>query len=427
MEHFKQPTLADFYDLPESDLFDRARKFGDFVATLRAQHHMQYRRVSTSGSAPVMRVVDPYTGREREMIYLASNDYLNLTRHPRVIAAGRAALEKYGAGAGSVPLLGGTLDLHVALEEAVARFKGTESSILFTSGFGSNCGALLAMLGERDCAILDLYVHASIIDGCKRAKNEFFRHNDMRSLERVLTQTDGKYRTRLVVVDGVYSMDGDIAPLDRIVELAHAHGAYVMVDEAHATGVIGAHGRGTPEHFGIEGQVDIVAGTFSKGLGGVGGFIASSRELVELLHYYSRSYMFSTAPTPQVTGSLLEALRVIEDEPELRERLWANIRYFRAGLDRLGFNLGNAETAIFPIIIGDDWKVREVCRRLHEADIYVNPVQYPAVSKRLARVRISLMATHTREHLDHTLNVLEDLGREFGISQEAAAVTAGED
>jgi glycine C-acetyltransferase len=237
----------------------------------------------------------------------------------------------------------------------------------------------------------------------------------MRSLERVLTQTDGKYRTRLVIVDGVYSMDGDIAPLDRIVELAHAHGAYVMVDEAHATGVIGAHGRGTPEHCGVEGKVDIVAGTFSKALGAVGGFIAAKQELVGLLHYYSRSYMFSTAMTPQVAGSLLESLRVIEEEPQLRESLWHNIRYFRAGLETLGFDLGHAETAIFPLIIGDDYKLKEMVRRLHEAGIYANPVAYPAVSKRLSRIRLSLMTNHTQEHLDRCLNVLEDVGREYGV------------
>ncbi|HYF93249.1 MAG TPA: aminotransferase class I/II-fold pyridoxal phosphate-dependent enzyme [Symbiobacteriaceae bacterium] len=424
MEYNKHLSLADFYDTPEADLMERARQFGDFVDMMREYHHLQYRRVSTSGSAPVMRVLDAYTGIERDMIYFASNDYLNLTRHPRVIAAGKAALEKYGAGAGSVPLLGGTLDIHVELEEAVARFKGCESALIFTSGFGSNSGALLAMLGEKDCAILDLYVHASIIDGCKRAKTEFFRHNDMRSLERVLKQTEGKYRTRMVIVDGVYSMDGDIAPLDKIVELAHAHGAYVMVDEAHATGVIGRNGRGTPEHFGIEGQVDIVAGTFSKGLGAVGGFIAAKRELVELLHYYSRSYMFSTAMTPQVAGSLIEALRVVVDEPQLRESLWSNIRYFRAGLETLGFNLGHAQTAIFPLIIGDDYKVKEMCRRLHEEGVYANPVLYPAVPKRLARIRLSLMANHTQEHLDRCLNLLEDLGREYGVIGSAELAEA---
>lgn len=191
-------------------------------------------------------------------------------------------------------------------------------------------------------------------------------------------------------------MDGDIAPLDQIVEIAHAYGAFVMVDEAHATGVIGKNGRGTPEHCNVEGKVDIVAGTLSKALGAVGGFIATNKELVNYLHFYSRAYMFSTAPTPQATASLIEALNVIEEEPELRQRLWDNIRYFRENLLKLGFNIGNQQTAIFPIIIGDDYKVKEMCRELHEAGIYVNPVFYPAVPRRLSRIRISLTAGHTK-------------------------------
>ncbi len=408
-------SLADFLDTPELDIMGRAKLFTEFIDDTAARQHLQYRRVSLSGSGPTMQVLDPYTGQVREMIYMASNDYFNLTKHPRTIAAGKAALEKYGAGAGSVPLLGGTLDIHVELEKKVAEFKSCEDAILYTSGFGSNCGTLLAMLTDKDVAILDLLVHASIVDGCKGTNVQHFRHNNMDSLERALIKAKDKYRTKLVVVDGVYSMDGDIAKLDEIVRLAHAYGAYVMVDEAHATGVIGEHGRGTPEHFHLEGKVDIVAGTFSKGLGGVGGFIAGSRELIELLHYYSRAYMFSTAPTPQVTASLIEALNVIETEPELREQLWENIRYFRENILRLGYDIGNAETAIFPLIVGDDLKVKEMCKRCHELGLYVNPVQYPAVPQRLARVRISLMCNHTREHLDRTLNILEDVGKEFGV------------
>lgn len=407
-------SLADFLDTPDLDIMGRAKLFTEFIDDTRARHHLQYRRVSMTGSGPTMQVIDPYNGEITEQIYLASNDYLNLTRHPRTIAAGRAALEKYGAGAGSVPLLGGTLDIHVELEKKIAKFKSCEDAILYTSGFGSNCGTLLAMLTGKDVAILDLLVHASIIDGCKGTNVQHFRHNNMDSLERALIKAKDKFRTKLVVVDGVYSMDGDIAKLDEIVKLAHAHGAYVMVDEAHASGVIGESGRGTPEHFHIEGQVDIVAGTFSKGLGGVGGFIAGSHELIELLHYYSRAYMFSTAPTPQVTGSLIEALNVIETEPELREKLWNNIRYFRENVLKIGYEIGDAQTAIFPLIVGDDLKVREMCRRCHELGIYVNPVQYPAVPRRLARVRISLMSAHTREHLDKALNVLEHVGKEYG-------------
>jgi glycine C-acetyltransferase len=314
-----------------------------------------------------------------------------------------------------VPLLGGTLDVHIQLEKKIAKFKGCEDSITYTSGFGSNCGSLLALLQEEDIAILDLLVHASIIDGCKSTNTKCFRHNDMDSLERVLKRVKDKFRTKLIVVDGVYSMDGDIAPLDRIVELAKAYGAYVMVDEAHATGVIGKTGRGTPQHHDIEGKVDIVAGTLSKALGGVGGFIAAKGELVELLRYYSRPYIFSTAMAPQVAGSLVAALDVIEDEPEHLEKLWGNINYFRSNLTAMGFDIGNSETAIFPIIIGDDLKVREMCRRLHELDIYVNPVMYPAVPKKLSRIRMSLMSAHTREHLDKALDALEMVGREYEV------------
>lgn len=408
-------SLADFMKIEDADIMGRARLFKDFSNDVLERRHAQYRRVSIDGSGPTMRVHDKYSGDIKEMVYLASNDYLNLTKHPRTIAAGKAALEKYGSGAGSVPLLGGTLDLHIELEQRVAKFKGCEAAIIYTSGFGSNCGTLLSMLQETDIAILDMLVHASIIDGCKNTNTKFFRHNDMNSLEHVLSKSRDKYRTKLIVVDGVYSMDGDIAHLDKIVELAKAYGAYVMVDEAHASGVIGETGRGTPQHFNIEGKVDIVAGTFSKALGSVGGFIAAKQELVELLHFYSRPYMFSTAMTPQAAGSLIAAMDVVEDEPQIREQLWDNINYFKKNLLNMGFNLGNSETAIFPIIIGDDLVVKEICRRLHELDIYVNPVVYPAVPKKLARIRMSIMSAHTRAHLDKALNALEQVGKEYNI------------
>lgn len=411
----RELSLANFMKVEDVDIMGRAKMFKEFLDDTMDKKHSQYRRVSLDGSGPIMRVQDKYTGDVKEMVYLASNDYLNLTKHPRTIAAGKAALEKYGSGAGSVPLLGGTLDLHIELEERVARFKGSEAAIIYTSGFGSNAGTLLSILQENDIAILDMLVHASIIDGCKNTNTKFFRHNDMDSLEHALTRVKNKYNTKLIVVDGVYSMDGDIAKLDKIVELAHTHGAYVMVDEAHASGVIGKTGRGTPQHFDIEGKVDIVAGTFSKALGSVGGFIAAKQELIELLHFYSRPYMFSTAMTPQAAGSLIAAMDVIEEEPQLREKLWSNISYFKENLLSLGFKLGNSETAIFPIIIGDDWKVKEACRRLHEMDIYVNPVLYPAVPKKLARIRMSIMSAHEKEHLDKALNALEAVGREFNI------------
>ena len=405
--------LADFQNKGEVDVVSLAAKFDEFRRDMHEKRHENYRRVSLSGSQPVMRVLDPYTGQEREMLYFASNDYLNLTRHPKAIEAAKRAIDKYGVGAGSVPLLGGTLDLHIEVEKKVADFKRCEKALIFSSGFGSNSGAISALLGEKGIAILDLLVHASIIDGCQARTMHFFRHNDMTSLESVLKKVADKKVTKLVIVDGVYSMDGDIAKLDQICELAHAYGAIVMVDEAHATGVIGANGRGTPEHFGIEGKVDIVAGTCSKAVGVVGGFIAGSEQIINYLHYYARSYMFSTASTPAATAAIGAAIDIIQEEPWLREKLWENIHYFKAGLLALGADIGNAETAIFPVILGEDGKVKEICRELHENNIYVNPVLYPAVQRRLARVRFSLMAQHTKEHLDRTLNIMESLLKKY--------------
>lgn len=413
--NFEDASLFDFLDIDDADIMKRAAIFSEYALHTKQIKHYYYRRVSLDGSGPVMRIMDQYTGKPKEMIYMASNDYLNLTKHPRTIAAGIKAMEKYGSGAGSVPLLGGTFDIHVELEKKIAKFKGCEDSIIYTSGYGANTGTLLGLLNSKDIAIIDRLAHASIIDGCNSTNVKFFRHNDLKSLERILAKSQKECRTKLVVLDGVYSMDGDIAPLDKIIEMAHSYGAYVMVDEAHATGVIGKNGRGTPEHFGLEGKVDIVSGTFSKALGAVGGFVAARKELVELLRFYSRAYMFSTALTPQVVGSLIEAINVIETEPQLREDLWQNINYFRKNLLDLGFKIGNSETAIFPIIIGDDYKVKEACRMLHERGIYANLVLYPAVPRKLARLRLSLMSTHTKEHLDKTLTELEAVGKKLEI------------
>lgn len=413
--NYQRTGLFDFFEIEDADIMDRARIFKEFADYTREMKHDYYRRISLDGSAPMMTIIDSHTGKPKPMIYMASNDYLNLTRHPRTIEAGMKAIQKYGTGAGSVPLLGGTFDIHVELEKKIAKFKGCEAALIYSSGYGANSGSLLGLLQDKDVAILDKFVHASIIDGCKGTNIKFFKHNDLTSLERVLSRAKKEFRTKLVIVDGVYSMDGDIAPLDKIVELARGYGAYVMVDEAHATGVIGKNGKGSPEHFNIEGKVDIVAGTLSKALGSVGGFVAANRELIELLHFYSRAYMFSTAPTPQVIGSISEAIDVIQDEPILREQLWNNINYFRENLKNLGFNIGNSQTAIFPIIIGDDYKVKEACKLLHEHGIYTNLVLYPAVPRKLSRLRLSIMSAHTKEHLDTTLNVLQYVGKKLEI------------
>lgn len=412
---YSECSLADFHGTPDVGIQERAEAFWHYTRHVRSQGHYNYRRVSTSGSGPTMQVFDETSGRVREYVNLASNDYLNLTKHPDVVSAGIEATRKYGSGAGSVPLLGGTLDIHMELERKVSRFKGCEDAILYTSGFGSNCSTILSLLGEGALAVLDTLVHASIVDGCSRSTVRKFRHNDPESLDAVLRKSGGAFRSKLVIVDGVYSMDGDIARLDEILDVAKRHGALVMVDEAHASGVIGAHGRGTPEHFGLEGRIDLVAGTFSKALGSVGGFIAASKEIVELLRFYSRGYMFSTAMTPQATASLLAALDVVESDEALRSRLWANIRFFRGRLLDLGFEIGASETAIFPVIVGDDFKVKEAVRRLHVAGVYANPVLYPAVRRNQSRIRMTVTAGHRIEDLERAIEAMLEIDRDLRI------------
>ncbi|MEW6723331.1 MAG: aminotransferase class I/II-fold pyridoxal phosphate-dependent enzyme [Bacillota bacterium] len=407
----KELSLADFYELPERDLFAKTKTFWEFTEETKRQRHFQYRRTLIGPSEHRSLVKDLYTGEVREMIMMGSNNYLGLTSHPRVKAAAAAAAEKYGAGAGSVPLLAGTLDIHRELEQKLAEFKGCEDAIIFSSGYSSNVGCVSGLVRQGDVAINDRINHASIVDGCALSGGEakWFRHNDMKSLERALREADQKYNGKLVIVDGVFSMDGDIANLPEINHLCRQYGARLMIDEAHASGVIGENGRGTPEHWQMEGEIDIVAGTLSKGLGGVGGFVASTKEVVNYLRFYARSYMFSTALDPAVTAGLIEAINVIETEPELRERLWYNIRYMLGSLRDMGLDLGDAETAIIPIIIGDDYRVKQMAYELHEKGIFLNPVFYPAVARRKSRLRLSLMATHTQEDLDETLDALKEV------------------
>ncbi|HAI21654.1 MAG TPA: 8-amino-7-oxononanoate synthase [Clostridiales bacterium UBA8153] len=412
----RETSLADFFELQDPDIFAKTRAFMPFVRANQERGHYLYRRTLVAASANRVLVRDEGTGREREMIMMASNNYLGLTTHPRVIQAGLDAIREFGAGAGSVPLLAGTLALHRQLEARLAELKGCEAAVVFATGYASNVGCVSALARAGDLVVNDILNHASIIDGCRLsgATVKAFPHNNTKALDGLLSRAGGEYHGKLVVVDGVFSMDGDIAPLPELISVCRRHGARLMIDEAHATGVIGAQGRGTPEHHGVEGQVDIVAGTLSKGLGGVGGFVASTAEVVEYVRFYARSYMFSTALPPTVAASVLAALDVIATEPGLRQRLWTNIRYMREKLTAAGFDLGNSQTAIFPLILGDDVKVKEMGRILHELGIYVNPVFYPAVSRKLSRVRLSIMATHTREDLEQTVEACREAGRAAG-------------
>jgi glycine C-acetyltransferase len=410
-------SLADFYGGAHPDIFAKTKGFYDFTTQQKKVGHYVTRRTLLTSSQNRVVIQDDRTGKSREMIMMASNNYLGLTTHPKVVKAGLEAYEKWGAGAGSVSLLAGTLEIHRRLEEKLAAFKGSEDAIVFPAGYSANVGIIAGLARPGDLILNDILNHASIVDGCRLSGAEVktFPHKSVKGLDRALARLSPKHNGRLVVVDGVFSMDGDIAPVPEMLEVCRGHGARLMIDEAHATGVIGKRGHGTPEHFGLQGKIDIVAGTLSKGLGGVGGFAAASKEVVEYLRFYSRSYMFSTALPPAVTASLIAALEVIDEEPELLARLWENIRHMKDGLISYGFNLGESETAIFPIIIGDDWKVKEMTRLLHEEGVFVNAVFYPAVSKRLSRIRLSLMATHTKEDLDLTIEACARVGRKLGV------------
>lgn len=300
--------------------------------------------------------------------------------------------------------------MHRELEKNLSELKGTEDTILYPSGYSTNVGVLSCFLGPKDTIIIDKLAHASIIDGAllSGAKITTFRHNDMDSLERVLIQTKKGLGDRLVVVEGVYSMDGDIAPLKDIYDLVKKHGAKLMVDEAHSTGVLGKTGKGSPEHFDLEGKIDIVMGTFSKSLGGVGGFISAKKEVVRYLRFFSRAYFFAASPTPMQVAAQIAALEVLKTEPQWHTQLWNNIKYFHAELKKRGFDIERTQTAITPVVIGDSFVMREITKFLDERGVFVNPVPYPAVPRKKDRLRLSLSALHTREDLDTVLSLLDE-------------------
>jgi len=374
-----------------------------FVDDLILRKHYHYRRVSLDGPGPVLHLQNPYADGVVTAINFASNDYLNLTRHPAVVGAAVDATRRYGVGTGASPAAVGNTDLHQRLEQQLARFSGCEEALVYNSGYGMNCGVLGALLRPRDLAILDSCVHASVMEGCKAAPVRIFDHNDLRSLESILARARNRYVNCLVVVEGVYSMDGDIAPLEGVISLARRYDARVMLDDAHGIGVLGATGRGTAEHLGLLGKVDIVAGTFSKSLGSVGGFVAGSSRMIRYLQMASRPYVFSAAPLASVAASVLAAIEVIESQPELHEQLWANIRHFRSALQGAGFDLGQTESAILPIMVRDDLKVKEMCRLLHDDGIVATAVVFPGVPQKQSRIRFSLSSGLERASLDYAI------------------------
>ncbi|MDX1934379.1 MAG: glycine C-acetyltransferase [Capsulimonadales bacterium] len=386
------------------------RFLSEQIAGLKEQH--LYKPLLTVTSAPGARV----TVDGREMINLSSNNYLGLAGDGRLReAAARAAIE-FGAGAGAVRPIIGNLKLHDDLEARLAAFKGVEAVLVFQSGFTANAGTIPTLMDGDDAILSDELNHASIIDGCRlsKAKRVAFKHKDMDALEDALKATrDAK--KRLIITDGVFSMDGDVAPLDRICDLAERHGAAVMVDDAHGSGVMGKNGRGTAYHFGVKDRVDIQLGTLSKAVGVVGGYIAGSAPLRDFLTQRARPFLFSTGAPPAVAAACLQAIDIMEADASLTERLWENTRYWQEGLRRLGFDTGVTETPITPVMIGDEEKTQALQKELRAAGVIALAVVFPTVARGKARVRTMPTAAHTRADFDEALAAFETAGRKIGL------------
>lgn len=352
----------------------------------------------------------------RQVVNLSSNNYLGLTTHPRLRERALDATRALGVGAGSVRTIAGTMAIHVELEQRLAAFKKTEAVVVFQSGFAANAGAVAAILTKDDAVVSDELNHASIVDGCRlsRATIHVFPHRDVDAARKVLAALPAGQR-KLLITDGVFSMDGDLGALPALCTLAEEFGCIMMVDDAHASGVFGRNGRGTIDHFGLHGRVDIQVGTLSKAIGVLGGYVAGSRALIEFLHHRARPFLFSTSHPPSVAAACIAAIDVLEQEPEIIERLWENTRFFKAGLDGLGFNTGSSESPITPVIVGEEALAMKLSDSLFAKGVFAQGIAFPTVPRDKARVRTIVTATHTRDELQFALNVFATVGRDLGI------------
>lgn len=392
------------------DIFNKCEDYYSIVA-----------RVKDEGYYPYFIPIDSQPDHDvvingKKLIMLGSNNYLGLTADPRVKEAAIAATEKYGTGCTGSRFLNGTLDIHVELEEKLARFLHKEDCICFSTGYQTNLGSISALVGKGDYVIADKFDHASIIDGAllSRGAIKRFVHNDPESLEKVLASlplNTGK----LVVVDGIFSMEGDVTPLPELVPVCREYGARILVDEAHSVGVMGSTGAGVAEHFGMSGEVDLLMGTFSKSFASLGGFIAGEEKVITFLRHNARSLIFSASITPASVAAALKALEIITNEPERREKLWRNTRMMLTELPNLGFNIGTSTTPVIPLFIGDDMKTLFFWKELHHAGVFVNPVLPPAVPPSRALIRTSYMATHTEEELKRALDIFHEVGTSTGV------------
>lgn len=415
--NFEKASFRDFENIPGMDVNRRSAYFAEYLNYLKAGSRLNYRLEATTGCGPEVELDLPAYGGRQQYVSLVSNDYLGLTQHPEVKNAAVQGIQLFGTGAGASPAIGGQYSYHELLERKIAGFFKRKDAIIYTTGYTANSASLLCLLKKEDLAILDMAVHASVYEGCSGTTVKSFLHNNLEALERILKDAKSKYRTKMVIVDGVYSQDGDLAPLDRIMKLCRNYGAYLLVDDAHGIGVVGKTGRGLLEHYDLLQEVDIITGTFSKTFAHVGGYVIANRDVIDLLKYQSRQHLFSATLTPACL-SIVKALELIDTEPERMARLWDNINYFSSGLKSLGLNIGNTSSAIIPVKIGDPQLNAAAAEMLLQAGVYANPIMYPAVSRKDARIRMSLMATHTIAQLDKVLNAFEYIAKKLNLPKE---------
>ncbi|HEX5482024.1 MAG TPA: glycine C-acetyltransferase [Terriglobia bacterium] len=390
---------------------EQLQYLADELKKLREQGLYQKLRILQGEQLPVAR----FDG--REVINLSSNNYLGLNTHPKLRQRALEAIEKFGVGSGAVRTIAGTMTIHMELEEKIAQFKNVEASVVFQSGFTANAGTVAAIIGPGDVIVSDELNHASIIDGCRLSKAEIkrFPHKDMDACEKLLKDLAGSKGRKLLVTDGVFSMEGDIAPLPQLVELAEKYGCIMMIDDAHASGVLGRNGRGTVDHFNLHGRVDIQVGTLSKAIGALGGYACSTRDAIEFLYHRARPFLFSTSHPPSVAATCLAAFELLDEEPQLVEQLWKNTRSFKESLRQLGFNTGMSETPITPIIVGDAALAHQFSKELFENGVFAQGIGYPTVPKGQARLRTIVTATHTQAQLAQALKTLESVAKRLKI------------
>jgi glycine C-acetyltransferase len=407
-QNFDNNSFRDFEYIAGMDAWARAKLFQAYLDDQAAKGQLNYRLETSTGCGPVTEI------NGQSLISLVSNDYLGFTQHPAVIKAAIEGISKYGTGAGASPAIGGHCEYHRELEKVIAGFFRKEHAIIYTTGYTANSASLQCILTRDDLVILDAGVHTSVMEGCQMFNRKTVKHNDLAAYEHALKLSAGKHPLVLVVIDGVYSQDGDLAPLREIIALCKKYGAKLMVDDAHGTGVIGKTGRGLIESCNAWDEVDLITGTFSKTFGHIGGYVVASEEMVNYLKYQSRQHLFSASSTPAAMA-IIKAIELVDEEPLWMSVLRSNIKYFRQGLIGLGLNIGNTESAIFPVRVGDKIKNARICHALQQKGVCANQINYPAVSMKDARIRMGVTARHTKAHLDEVLNVWSDIKREFSL------------